>query len=358
MLTIGVDFSKRFSVYSVLDENGSRIKRAKVINDPKLIHDFFVHILPKGPKELAMEATRNWGLYYETVNPYVEHFYLGHPLKMRAITQSETKNDKNDADLIAQLTQSGFLPKAHVASSDTRQLRSLLRFRSFLVGQRRSIRNQVSTLIDRNLWPTETPKSFKNLFCQKGLLWLKELSLPERERFILNQCLDSFKELSEKIKAIECFVQEQSIHLDGLEYLRTVPGFRKSKTHLYSVLLEIDTITRFPKARSLAHYAGLVPREYSSGDKHRRGHLVKQANLNLRQAILESVFGAMLKDKALKIYYQSIKTRAGSGAAIIATARKLCFAIYHVLKDKRDYIYQNTQTADSGSFAASSNSEE
>jgi transposase len=305
-----------------------------------------------------MEATRNWGLYYETVKPYVEHFYLGHPLKMRAITQSETKTDKNDADMIAKLTQSGFLPKAHISSSDTRELRSLLRFRTFLVGQRRAIRNQVSTLIDRNLWPTQLPRGFKNLFCQKGLCWLKELPLPERERFILNQCLESFDELSKKIEMIERFVQEQALDLEGLEHLRTVPGFRTSKTHLYTVLLEIDAINRFPKAKSLAHYAGLVPREYSSGDKHHRGRLVKQANLNLRQAILESVFGAILNDRALKTYYQATKARAGSGAAIIATARKLCFAIYHVLKDKRDYIYQNTQTTDTGSFAATSNNEE
>ena len=305
----------------------------------------FFETLSKEPHQLAMEATRNWGLYYETVKGYVEHFHLGHPVKMKAITQSETKNDQNDADLIARLTHSGFLPKAYVSSLGTRQLRSLLRFRIFLVRERTAVRNQVQTLIDRNLWPCQRPASFKSPFSQRGLVWLKALELPERERFILDQCLESFCHLTKQIMDIERYVEGQSLDLPGTEYLRTVPGFHRSKVHIYTVLLEIDDINRFKKARNLAHYAGLIPREYSSGDSHRTGRLVKQANKHLRTAIVESVFGAMMKDRGLRSYYQSVKDRRGSGPAIIATARKLSYAIYHVLKDRTNYKAFSSVTA-------------
>jgi transposase len=345
MITIGVDFSKRTSVYSVLDSQGQRIKRIKLENDPNLMEQFFKTLPENEPRELTLEATRNWGLYYETVKGYVEHFHLGHPVKMKAITQSETKNDKNDADMIARLTRSGFLPKAYISSLGTRQLRSLLRFRVFLVRERTALRNQVQTLIDRNVWPCQRPASFKSPFCKKGLAWLKVLELPERERFILNQCLKSFYHLTKQIMDIECYVETQSLDLAGIEHLRTVPGFHKSKVHIYTVLLEVDDIRRFNKARNLAHYAGLIPRERSSGDVHRRGHLVKQANKHLRGAIIESVFGAMMKDKTLRTYYQVVKDRRGSGPAIIATARKLSYAIYHVLKDQTNYKVFPSATA-------------
>ena len=52
MLTIGVDFSKRSSVYSVLNDEGQRLKRFKVPNDPKMIDQFFSN-LPNEPKTLA-----------------------------------------------------------------------------------------------------------------------------------------------------------------------------------------------------------------------------------------------------------------------------------------------------------------
>jgi len=335
MITIGVDFHKRTSSYCVLDESGKRIKCSKMENRPELIERFLENI--PGPKKLAMEATRNWGLFYETVKPHVDEFLLGHPRKMKQITESETKHDRKDAESISQLAYGPFFPRAHAPSLDIRELRSLLRFRHSLVSQRKAIRNQVQILIDRNLWPCERPASFKDLFCLRGMKWLKALTLSPRERFILDQCLESHEAISQKIKALEGFIETQACELEYLKYLRQIPGFRKSRVNAYMVLLELDDIHRFRKARHFAHYAGLIPSEHSSGDKHRTGHLVRGANMFLRTALIESTFGALRVDRGLRVYYQSVKERRGSGSAIIACARKLSYAVYHVLKEKTHY---------------------
>lgn len=342
MITLGVDFHKRHSSYKLLDKDGNSIKRCKLQNDPDIIKEFLLSI--PGPKQLAMEATRSWGLYYECVKDHVDKFYLGHPKKMKAITESETKNDRTDADLIARLTYSGFLPKAHVSPLTIRELRSLVRYRGYLVNQRRSIRNQVHTLVDRNVWPCHRPRSFKNLFCKRGLSWLKELSLSDRERFVLDQCLNNFDQLNKQITVVERYIQAQDHELPGLRYLRTVPGFFTSVVNAYVVLVESSDITRFNKAKGFAYYSGLVPREYSSADRHRTGRLVKGANMHLRTAIIESTLSAIRTDKALRAYYKQVKSRRGSGPAIIATARKLSYAIYHVLKEQRPYIPEKIQS--------------
>ena len=339
MITIGVDFHKRTSSYHVLNEKGQMLKKVKLVNDQETIRTFLQSF--PGPKQLAMEATRSWGLYYDCVSDLVDEFHLGHPKKMKAISESETKNDAQDAEIIARLQHAGFLPHAHVPSLDIRQLRSLLRFRHFLVNQRRSIRNQVQTLIDRNLWVSERPTSFKNVFCARGLKWLAGLPLPERERFILTQCLQAFEDLSQKIRNLEVFVQSQTLELDGLCPLRTVPGFRMSKVNAFIVLTEASAIARFKKARSFVHYAGLIPREFSSGDKHRTGGLIQGANMHLRTAFIESTLAAIRQDKGLRAYYKQVKARAGSGAGIVATARKLAYAVYYVVKEQRAYRPEN-----------------
>ena len=77
MLTSGVDFSKRTSVYSVWDATGHRLQRCKLDNGPQAMCAFF-QALPAAPMQLAMTATRNWGLYDETVKGYAAHFYLAH----------------------------------------------------------------------------------------------------------------------------------------------------------------------------------------------------------------------------------------------------------------------------------------
>ena len=335
MITIGVDFHKRTSSYCVFDSKGEKMKQTKIENKPELVQQFLEGLT--GPKRLAMEATRNWGLFHQLVEPHVDEFLLGHPRKMKLITESENKHDRKDAELIGQLAQTSFFPQAYVSSPDVRQLRSLLRFRNFLVRQRAAIRNQVQILLDRNLWPCERPTSFKNIFCVRGIRWMKQLKLPDRERFILDQALLTFEQLSSQIESHNAMIVEQAPQLPDLIWLKQVPGFRKGGVNSYIVLLELADIQRFKKAKHFAHYAGLIPSEHSSGDSHRTGRLVKEANRWLRTALIESSLAAIRVDAGLKAYYQTVKKRAGSGAAVIACARKLSYAVYHVLKDKTAY---------------------
>jgi transposase len=335
MITIGVDFHKRTSTYHVLDEHGKKIKRCKLENTRDNIRNFLQSI--DGPKRLAMEATMNWGLFYETAHDLVDDFKLGHPKKMKVISESQTKNDKKDAETIGLMAQSNFFPQAHVTSLNVRQLRSLLRYRHFIVRQRKKIRQQVQILIDRNIWPCDRPGSFKNVFCRRGRAWLDKVALPDKERFILNGCLGKFAELSEEVSRSEAYIAEQAVDIPGLKYLRTVPGFLSGKVNVYTVLLEIDNINRFARSRRLCHYAGLIPREDSSGDRHRNLGLVKECNMHLRTALLESALAAIRVDRGLKEYYNSVKARRGSGPAIVAVARKLATAIYYVLKEQRAY---------------------
>ncbi len=335
MITIGIDFHKHSSTYHVLDDTGGSIAKCRLPNDPTVFVPYISGI--GGEKRVAMEATRSWPLMYEAIRKYVDDFQLGHPKKMKALTESEFKNDKNDAQMVAQLAHMGFLPKAHVPEDTIRQLRDITHYRGFLVTQRKSIRNQIHTLVDRNVWPSEKPQSFKNLFCKKGFAWLSTLQLPVHQRTLLNTQLEEYGMLSKYIEAIEQYLKQQDNELPGLEHLRTVPGFHNSKVNAYCVLVETSEIARFRKARGYAHYCGLIPRERSSGDKQRMGKLISGANMHLRTAFIESTLAAIRADRGLKQYYQTVKERSGTSDAIIATARKLCYAVYHVLKEKRSY---------------------
>ena len=335
MITIGIDFHKKTSTCCVITEKGETLKNRKITNNRTNIREFIQSF--KEPKRIAMESTRSWGLFYETVKDLSDDFQLGHPLRMKALAYSEIKNDKVDAKMIAKLAHTNFLPHVFIPNMSIRELRAVVRFRDSLVNQRRAIRNQIHAVIDNNVWPDDRPQSFKNIFCKRGRAWLQSLELSERQRFILDESLGLSDQITEQIQHIETYMQQQEWDIPGLKYLRTVPGFRSSRVNVFCVLLEIADIQRFRKATGLLHYAGFIPREYSSGDKYRTGRLIKQANMRLRTAIIESTFAAIRIDPGLKAYYKSVKQRAGSGPAVVATARKLCKAIYYVLKEQRAY---------------------
>lgn len=113
---------------------------------------------------------------------------------------------------------------------------------------------------------------------------------------------------------------------------------RRGKLLKYIIGSEIDRIARFRNARALIAYAGLVPREKSSGGKIRMGKLRSEGNTFLRWAIIEACLGAILADKGLKAYYKEVKMRSNASNAKVACARKLLTAIYHVLKEQRPYF--------------------
>jgi len=56
--------------------------------------------------------------------------------------------------------------------------------------------------------------------------------------------------------------------------------FKESKLLKYIVASEIDNLARFRNARALVAYAGLIPRERSSGEKIRKGALRLTAYLS------------------------------------------------------------------------------
>jgi len=335
MITIGVDFHKRTSSYCVMRKDGTVIKRCKMENNTENIVTFLNKI--NEPKQVAMEATYGWGLFHDTASPHVDKFLLGHPAKMKLITESESKCDRYDAQTISQLATMGFLPQAYAPSKNSRELRSLVRLRSFLLRQRVAIRNNTHALLDRNIWQSERPRSFKNIYCDRGKKWMRSLTISPKERFILDELISSYERINDQIARIEQYINKEAIDLPETQYLRTIPGLRTSKVNIYTILFEIDDITRFRKARHLAKYAGLVPADNSSGDKQRTGKLVKRANHTLKTAIIESVFAALLVDKGLKEYFRTVRQRANPSAAIVACARKMCYAIYHVLKEQRHY---------------------
>src|SRR5262249_44768288 len=55
-----------------------------------------------------------------------------------------------------------------------------------------------------------------------------------------------------------------------------------------TIVTELGTLRRFPTARQLMSYAGIVPREHSSGLSRHRGAITKTGNAHLRRVLVEA----------------------------------------------------------------------
>jgi len=96
------------------------------------------------------------------------------------------------------------------------------------------------------------------------------------------------------------------------------------------VVLELGSIDRFASGAALAHYLGLTPSQYSSGELDHRGHILKCGPAILRGLLLQCAWAAVRpgRDAALRAVFERLAPRRGRKRAIVAVARRLAVQLH------------------------------
>ena len=103
----------------------------------------------------------------------------------------------------------------------------------------------------------------------------------------------------------------------------------------------LDGATRFRSAHQVMSYLGLVPRENSSGESQKRGHITK-AGCTQTRALLVQAAQRILRLKnpdteVLWIWAEGIAKRRGKRIAVVALARRLSGILWAMLRDGQIY---------------------
>jgi transposase len=103
-------------------------------------------------------------------------------------------------------------------------------------------------------------------------------------------------------------------------------------------------MSQFKNERALFSFTGLTPREFTTGEHRRLGHISRQGSSRLRAVLVEVAWRAIKLDPALNADYQRIVNHAGKKRAIVAIARKL-IGRARALFRKREYYAVHRQPA-------------
>jgi hypothetical protein len=92
---VGIDYHKKYSVVTAIDEKGHVIRTTRLDNSAEPFQAFFSSL--DGPSQAVLEATRTWGVLYDLLEETdgVESVTLAHSLKVRAIAEAKIKTDTN-----------------------------------------------------------------------------------------------------------------------------------------------------------------------------------------------------------------------------------------------------------------------
>src|SRR5262249_52779696 len=152
-------------------------------------------------------------------------------------------------------------------------------------------------------------------------------------------CHGSTRCAAGSVSALDAHVEQLDEHIRavaqqraGATLLLTHPGVGPVTALATDVF--VGDPSRFPSGKTLASYVGLIPSEYSSGARHRLGHLSKQGNPFLRFLWGEAVMGAVRRDPELQRFFRRKLAQKGLGKARVAAARKLGIRLWIMLRDQ------------------------
>jgi transposase len=328
---MGIDHHKQYSHFTLEDEAGVELKSERVFNSLTEVKDF----LGDKPEEIraVIEAGRTSYVMVDMLRELGVDIRMAHASEVKAIAKAKIKTDKRDAKILADLLRADLIPEVYLRSRENRRAQRVLRHRAFYVESRTQVKNKIRVLLAQ-----QGPElaEIKGLFSRRGLEGLRRLELPALDQALLENLLDFYGHLEERIGQSDALVKELYTQLKAAQRIDTIPGFGRFLSVLAAV--EIADIERFASAAKLHCYAGVVPSTHNSGERSFHGKIIKSGNLMLRWAAVEAVYPAIKKDFDIRVFYEKLARRKVANVAKVATAKRLLTIIYRVLKDERDYI--------------------
>ena len=334
MKSVGIDYHKRYSVVSIVDEDG------EIVAEERIEHAFaerFGEVIgAQTPCQVAFESTMNWSWLYELLEQIsgIDRIVMANPLHVRLIAAAQVKTDKVDARKLAQLLRANLLPSSHIPDRPTRLRKEVLRQRTFWVRERTKIRNRIHRLLGRQHGMAMPQVS--DLFGKKGRAALEKVVLDDPDDLLLKQLLELLDTLEVQIRQLNKRIAEDGRKDPAVARLSTIPGIGEILGNV--IAAEIDGVGRFNASEYLCAYAGLIPSTSSSGDKTYHGRLVSGCNKWLRWALVEGAWVAVGCDPYFGGLYRHHRSRGKkANTAIMIVARRMCQIIYRILQEDRAY---------------------
>jgi transposase len=333
---IGLDVHKHYLIALGVDEDLNIVLPARRVELSRL--DAWMQKTLTRQDEVVLEMTTNtWQLYDELV-VHAGSVMVVHPPHVALITRSQVMNDKIAASILARLLAKGLLVGIWVPPQEIREMRGLVAQRRKMTNLATQAKNRLHAVLQRHhLVPPEG-----NLFGVSNRAWWQSLSIGKLEKLNLQSDLDTLQFAEKPVDRMTEIMEEMAAEQEPIGRLLHLPGF--GVVTAVTVWAAIGDIRRFAEPKYLVGYAGLGTRVHDSGMTTRTGKITKAGRRDLRTVLIEAAQAAASSHPHWKAELARLQPRLGhntpalaGGAreAIVAIARKLLIAVWHVLAEKQ-----------------------
>lgn len=327
-----MDIHKQTTTAVAKDIQGNILNEARFDNSRENFKSFLLEFKPEETK-IVIESTCVWEYIYDLLESEGYSIKLANPIKTKAIAYARIKTDSVDASTLADLLRANLVSESYIPTKEIRTLRDVVRQRASLIKERTRIKNKIHAIMIKH--GMKVP--FKTL-CNSALKMILEDIKEITIKTILASYIGLLERYNYEISFIDEKIKDISYKREQTKLLMTIPGIGSIRA--LELVSEIADINRFEDANRLCSYAGLVPSIKQSGNSLRFGNLIKQSSKTLKHVLVEASWNIVRTKESNQFqeFYKKLLRKKCKQKAICAVARKLCCAVYAMLKNNEEFM--------------------
>ena len=199
------------------------------------------------------------------------------------------KTDRRDAAQLAILYRAGALTAIHVPTDQEEAVRDLLRCREDIRADLLRARHRLGKFLLRH---GRRFTATKSTWSARHHTWLRAQTWPlpaltQTHEAYLRAVDEAVARLQTVDAQLQALVTLEPLH-SRVQRLRCFRGV--DDLTALTIAAELGDARRFPTARGLMAYVGLIPSEHSSGTRRARGAITKTGNAHLRRVLVEAAW--------------------------------------------------------------------
>lgn len=323
-ITVGIDLGDRFSRYCVVNPAGEVMEEGKIATTAAALER---HFAGETRQRVAMECGTHSPWVSRLLRKLGHEVWVANTRKLRAITGSESKNDRNDAEKLARFAGHDprlLSPIQHRSPERQRDL-NLLQTRDTLVRARTMLVNGARGMVKSS--GHRLPKCSTESFAQ-----VARGAVPLGYELALLPLIEQVAGLSEQIRTMDKQIAALGKRYPEVGRLRSVPGVGPVIATAY--VLTLDSPTNVASSRAVGAFLGLRPRQSQSGERDPQRRISKTGNEFLRRLLVQAAqytLGPFAPDSQLRRWGLQLAAsggKRGKKRAVVAVARKLAVLLH------------------------------
>lgn len=324
--TIGCDLGDKSSELCILTVSGE-VQRPKPVKTTRAA--FRAFFSGREAAHVVIEVGTHSRWVSQELTSLGHKVTVANPRRVQLITASDTKTDKNDAELLARLGRADveLLSPVEHRGSQTQADLAVPKARDLLVTTRTrlvlSIRGMTKSFGER--LPTCDAESFHRR---------ARSHIPEVLKPAVEPLFETLEAIAKQLEAYETELVKVAKRYPEVEAVQQPNGVGLLTALVF--MLTLEDKTRFEKSRMAGAFLGMVPRRDQSGDSDKQLHITKAGDPFVRRLLVIAanyILGPFGTDSDLRRWGMKLAERGGKNArkrAKVAVARKLAVLMHRL----------------------------